>query len=328
MEKRHNVQRQWEWEEEREIACCWMQKSPDKYENPKSGGRKKEPKQGSKRRRKKHALYKHLWRNKSSVFLPRRLNRSWLERGLVAWTTPKSRVSRDKLQPFFTTFSLIRSGLFVSSSKKNFVLFLEVSFSRSICLYLNHALASALFLSGWLDYWNEAGAAGRSFVSSYTRQNLCCVCVFFWRGREYVYLEEEEERKVKVKREKRTHFSVASKKSFPHSQKEYNASWAHKTRTNKERDERRRMAPRRGESSHDGKIFFVSLPLSLSRARTPFRLGVLKNELWLCDSQIKCDIYIHLPSLLYVQAAAATTTTTTKLSSLSTTTTTWTNESG
>lgn len=214
MEKRHNVQRQWEWEEEREIACCWMQKSPDKYENPKSGGRKKEPKQGSKRRRKKHALYKHLWRNKSSVFLPRRLNRSWLERGLVAWTTPKSRVSRDKLQPFFTTFSLIRSGLFVSSSKKNFVLFLEVSFSRSICLYLNHALASALFLSGWLDYWNEAGAAGRSFVSSYTRENLCCVCVFFWRGREYVYPEEEEERKVKVKREKRTHFSVASKNHF------------------------------------------------------------------------------------------------------------------
>ena len=186
MEKRHNVQRQWEWEEEREIACCWMQKSPDKYENPKSGGRKKEPKQGSKRRRKKHALYKHLWRNKSSVFLPRRLNRSWLERGLVAWTTPKSRVSRDKLQPFFTTFSLIRSGLFVSSSKKNFVLFLEVSFSRSICLYLNHALASALFLSGWLDYWNEAGAAGRSFVSSYTRENLC-----FWRGREMFYPEEE-----------------------------------------------------------------------------------------------------------------------------------------
>lgn len=215
MEKRHNVQRQWEWEEEREIACCWMQKSPDKYENPKSGGRKKEPKQGSKRRRKKHALYKHLWRNKSSVFLPRRLNRSWLERGLVAWTTPKSRVSRDKLQPFFTTFSLIRSGLFVSSSKKNFVLFLEVSFSRSICLYLNHALASALFLSGWLDYWYEAGAAGRSFVSSYTRENLCCVCVFFWRGREYVYPEERRrERKVKGKREKRTHFSVASKKSF------------------------------------------------------------------------------------------------------------------
>ena len=327
MEKRHNVQRQWEWEEEREIACCWMQKSPDKYENPKSGGRKKEPKQGSKRR-KKHALYKHLWRNKSSVFLPRRLNRSWLERGLVAWTTPKSRVSRDKLQPFFTTFSLIRSGLFVLLQKE--FCSLPRSVFLSLYLSLSKSLASALFLSGWLDYWNEAGAAGRSFVSSYTRQNLCCVCVFFWRGREYVYLEEEEEeRKVKVKREKRTHFSVASKKSFPHSQKEYNASWAHKTRTNKERDERRRMAPRRGESSHDGKIFFVSLPLSLSRARTPFRLGVLKNELWLCDSQIKCDIYIHLPSLLYVQTAAATTTTTTKLSSLSTTTTTtWTNESG
>lgn len=200
MEKRHNVQRQWEWEEEREIACCWMQKSPDKYENPKSGGRKKEPKQGSKRRRKKHALYKHLWRNKSSVFLPRRLNRSWLERGLVAWTTPKSRVSRDKLQPFFTTFSLIRSGLFVSS-KKNFVLFLEVSFSRSICLYLNHALASALFLSGWLDYWNEAGAAGRSFVSSYTRQNLCCVCVFLTRER--ICLPRRRREKSKSKKRKK-----------------------------------------------------------------------------------------------------------------------------
>ena len=201
-------------------------------------------------------------------------------------------VNNSEIARFARQVATIFYHLFVDSigsllcpPKRDFVLFLEVSFSRSICLYLNHALASALFLSEWLDYWNEAGAAGRSFVSSYTRQNLCCVCVFFWRGREYVYLEEEEEeRKVKVKREKRTHFSVASKKSFPHSQKEYNASWAHKTRTNKERDERRRMAPRRGESSHDGKIFFVSLPLSLSRARTPFRLGVLKNELWLCDS--------------------------------------------
>ena len=186
MEKMHNVQRQWEWEEEREIACCWMQKSPNKSRIRKAADEKKNQNKRPKRRRKKHALYKHLWRNKSSVFLPRRLNRSWLERGLVAWTTPKSRVSRDKLQPFFTTFSLIRSGLFCVPPKRDFVLFLEVSFSRSICLYLNHALASALFLSEWLDYWNEAGAADRSFVSSYTRENLC-----FWRGREMFYPEEE-----------------------------------------------------------------------------------------------------------------------------------------
>ena len=194
MEKRHNVQRQWEWEEEREIACCWMQKSPDKYENPKSGGRKKEPKQGSKRR-KKHALYKHLWRNKSSVFLPRRLNRSWLERGLVAWTTPKSRVSRDKLQPFFTTFSLIRSGLFVSSSKKNFVLFLEVSFSRSICLYLNHSLPLSFCPDGWTIETKRARLVAR--LSLLTRDKICVVCVCFSDEGENMFTSKKKKKREK-----------------------------------------------------------------------------------------------------------------------------------
>ena len=157
MEKMHNVQRQWEWEEEREIACCWMQKSPNKSRIRKAADEKKNQNKRPKRRRKKHALYKHLWRNKSSVFLPRRLNRSWLERGLVAWTTPKSRVSRDKLQPFFTTFSLIRSGLFVSSSKKRFCslprsvflsLYLSLSKSRSRFRSLSIRMAGLLKRSG------------------------------------------------------------------------------------------------------------------------------------------------------------------------------------
>ena len=63
-----------------------------------------------------------------------------------------ARFARQVATIFYHLFVDSIGSLFVSSSKKNFVLFLEVSFSRSICLYLNHALASALFLSGWLDY--------------------------------------------------------------------------------------------------------------------------------------------------------------------------------
>lgn len=201
MEKRHNVQRQWEWEEEREIACCWMQKSPDKYENPKSGGRKKEPKQGSKRRRKKHALYKHLWRNKSSVFLPRRLNRSWLERGLVAWTTPKSRVSRDKLQPFFTTFSLIRSGLFVLLQKE----FCSLPRSVFLSLYLSLSKSRARFRSLSVRMAGLLKRSGRGWslvcLFLHATKSVLCVCVFLTRER--ICLPRRRRRREKSKSKKR-----------------------------------------------------------------------------------------------------------------------------
>ena len=68
-------------------------------------------------------------------------------------------VNNSEIARFARQVATIFYHLFVDSigsllcpPKRDFVLFLEVSFSRSICLYLNHALASALFLSEWLDY--------------------------------------------------------------------------------------------------------------------------------------------------------------------------------
>jgi len=99
-----------------------------------------------------------------------------------------------------------------------------------------------------------------------------------------------------------------------------------KKRRKKERDERRRVAPRGGKSSRDGKYVFSS-SLSLAARTFSFLIYIRKKKTSAFDlytgGKENCPSMVLTFSLCfhYIQAASTTTTTTTtttKLSTLST----------